>query len=232
MFAWNLKYHVMSGYEFLMQNYREGDKICIFGFSRGAYTARSLAGMIHKVGLLPADNHQQVPFAYKMYTRTDHVGWEQSNAFKLAFASAVPIEFLGVWDTVDSVGLIPKRLPFTTSNTMVKTFRHAIALDERRAKFKANLWNRPTQAQQAYGVHTVRLPTPDLDEKHDLPIHHADHNLERERNVGNADQRLDLYENMFSVRETSQETDIQEVWFAVSPPLHRENPQRSLSRSS
>lgn len=48
-------------------------------------------------------------------------------------------------DTVNSVGLIPHRLPFTTSNTIVRTFRHAVALDERRAKFKANPWNRPTK---------------------------------------------------------------------------------------
>lgn len=74
-----------------------GDKICIFGFSRGAYTARSLAGMLHKVGLLPADNHQQVPFAYKMFTRCDKTGWKQSVAFKKAFSINVDIEFVGVW---------------------------------------------------------------------------------------------------------------------------------------
>lgn len=53
--------------------------------------------MLHKVGLLPSDNFQQVPFAYKMYTRVDHTGWEQSNAFKAAFSVDVHIEFLGVW---------------------------------------------------------------------------------------------------------------------------------------
>lgn len=74
-----------------------GDKICIFGFSRGAYTARSLAGMLHKVGLLPAGNHQQVPFAYKMYNRCDDAGWKQSVAFKKAFSINVDIEFVGVW---------------------------------------------------------------------------------------------------------------------------------------
>ncbi|SRR6266550_4288414 len=57
----------------------------------------SLAGMIHKVGLLPADNKQQVPFAYKMYTRTDSAGWDQSNGFKKAFSVTVPIHFVGVW---------------------------------------------------------------------------------------------------------------------------------------
>ena len=47
--AWYLDAHVRGGYTFLMQNYRPGDKICIFGFSRGAYTARALAGFLHKV---------------------------------------------------------------------------------------------------------------------------------------------------------------------------------------
>lgn len=46
--------HIKDAYRFLMQTYREGDKICLFGFSRGAYTVRCLAGMLHKVGLLPA----------------------------------------------------------------------------------------------------------------------------------------------------------------------------------
>ncbi|KAL0577270.1 hypothetical protein V5O48_004727 [Marasmius crinis-equi] len=156
MIAWNLHSHVMGGYEFLMQNYEAGDRICIFGFSRGAYTARSLAGMVHKVGVLPACNHQQVPFAYKMYTREDQLGWEQSNAFKKAFSIDADIEFLGVWDTVNSVGLIPKRLPFTTSNNHVRTFRHAVSLDERRAKFKANLWNHPTEHEAKLGLQRKR----------------------------------------------------------------------------
>lgn len=122
MIACNLDSHVMDGYEFLMQNYEAGDKICIFGFSRGAYTARALAGMVHKVGLLPACNHQQIPFAYKMYTRTSILGWKQSTLFKKTFSMDVDIEFIGVWDTVCSVGLFPRRLPFTASNTSVKTF--------------------------------------------------------------------------------------------------------------
>jgi uncharacterized protein (DUF2235 family) len=66
--------------------------------------------MLHKVGLLPTNNHQQIPFAYKLFERTDDIGWQQSDAFKHAFAVNVKIEFIGVWDTVDSVGLIPRRL--------------------------------------------------------------------------------------------------------------------------
>lgn len=112
--------------------------------------------MLHKVGLLPPDNWQQVPFTYNIYTETDAFGWEQSTDFKQTFCIEVQIEFIGVWsvryallhfeihptarlrrDTVNSVGLIPRHLPFTTSNNNVRTFRHAVSLDERRAKFKA-----------------------------------------------------------------------------------------------
>ncbi|KAI0642187.1 hypothetical protein C8Q79DRAFT_1013487 [Trametes meyenii] len=160
MVAWNLDTHVTSGYKFLMQNYEAGDKICLFGFSRGAYTARALAGMLHKVGLLPTDNHQQVPFAYKMYSRTDDLGWKQSTVFKKAFSVDVNIDFIGVWDTVCSVGIIPRRLPFTASNTAIRTFRHALSLDERRAKFRANHYHRPSQVETLRGTHPGDMPRP------------------------------------------------------------------------
>ncbi|KXN83327.1 hypothetical protein AN958_01563 [Leucoagaricus sp. SymC.cos] len=148
----HLNAHVMSGYEFLMQNYEYDDKIFLFGFSRGAYTARALAGMIHKVGLLPKSNHQQVPFAYKMYSREDETGWRQSAAFKKAFSINVDIELLAVWDTVGSVGVIPRRLPFTTFNTHVRHFRQALALDEHRVRFKPNFFNRPTPEEVRLGL--------------------------------------------------------------------------------
>ncbi|KAG6828485.1 hypothetical protein H0H87_001826 [Tephrocybe sp. NHM501043] len=175
--------------------------------------------MLHKVGLLPADNHQQVPFAYKMYTRSDDMGWEQSNAFKLAFSSPVTIEFLGVWDTVDSVGIFPKRLPFTTSNTIVRTFRHAIALDERRAKFKPNLWNRPNDTEQTLGVHTVRIPTPPPQPKNGKAAHEG-HSYEKhgdmKRSESKEEKKLTHMENLYSAKDgaTGNKTDIEEVWFA------------------
>jgi uncharacterized protein (DUF2235 family) len=56
---------------------------------------------------------------------------------------------------VDSVGLIPKELPFTKDNTIVCTFRHAISLDEHRAKFKANHWHRPTAEDEKHANHGV-----------------------------------------------------------------------------
>ncbi|SJK99185.1 uncharacterized protein ARMOST_02475 [Armillaria ostoyae] len=215
LIAWSLDAHVMDGYQFLMQNYCAGDRICIFGFSRGAYTARSLAGMLHKVGLLPPDNRQQVPFAYKMYTRTDEIGWCQSTAFKEAFCIDVPIEFVGVWDTVDSVGLVPKRLPFTASNTIIRTFRHALSLDEHRAKFKANLWNVPTTKD-------LKLSTPKssplssrkntVDSRLHKPWHI--HGLESGIKLCSEDEKL--FEKMEELHSSpsARPTDVEEVWFA------------------
>ncbi|KAJ7174136.1 hypothetical protein C8R43DRAFT_943752 [Mycena crocata] len=221
MIAWNLDAHVMAGYEFLMQNYTANDRICIFGFSRGAYIARSLAGMIHKVGLLPVDNHQQVPFAYRMYTRADATGWAQSNAFKKAFSNDVHIDFIGVWDTVDSVGLIPKRLPFTTSNTIVRTFRHAISLDERRAKFKANLWNIPLPQEKVLGTHTppatpnMRQTFPKRGRTMPLPSLSA-HFKSATAPVEDVEQYK--YESEYSHQShkhrPTRPTDVLEVWFA------------------
>ncbi|KAH8104636.1 hypothetical protein BXZ70DRAFT_600191 [Cristinia sonorae] len=142
--AWYMDAHVRGGYTFLMQNYRTGDKICIFGFSRGAYTARALAGMLHKIGLLPKDNPEQVPFAYKLYTKTDQESLKIAAGYKQTFCRSVEIEFVGVWDTVASVGvLLTRNLPFTTANTTIKTFRHALSLDEHRVKFRPNLYHRP-----------------------------------------------------------------------------------------
>ncbi|KAJ7206376.1 hypothetical protein GGX14DRAFT_568347 [Mycena pura] len=223
--AWNLDAHVMGGYEFLMQNYTATDRICIFGFSRGAYIARSLAGMIHKVGLLPMD--QQVPFAYRMYTRTDSVGWAQSNAFKTAFSNDVQIDFIGVWDTVDSVGLIPRRLPFTTSNTIVRTFRHAVSLDEHRAKFKANLWNWPSDAEKKLGTHAAapRAPsTPAPKHAYSLPARFPDFDFDfdfarRFRSATDPDENGEQarFESAFggpSPQRKQRRTDVLEVWFA------------------
>ncbi|GJE95087.1 DUF2235 domain-containing protein [Phanerochaete sordida] len=232
--ALSMHAHVMQGYEFLMQNYQAGDKICIFGFSRGAYTARSLAGMVHKVGLLPACNMQQVPFAYRMFTRTDETGWKQSVAFKKAFSMDVDIEFVGVWDTVNSVGLIPRRLPFVSSNTAIHYFRHAVSLDERRAKFKANLYNRPTDKENKLGVQPGEMPTPQprtaLAAKEatlaaKMHTMYDSWSMKRKRAVaqddddyGDDDDDVDDMKNDNSYYTangvTKKETDVLEVWFS------------------
>ncbi|TFK63441.1 hypothetical protein BDN72DRAFT_826641 [Pluteus cervinus] len=196
MIAWDLDRHVMDGYQFLMQNYTQGDKICIFGFSRGAYTARSLAGMLHKVGLLPAGNVQQVALAYKLYKREDEFGWMQSNEFKRACSIDVSIEFVGVWDTVASVGITGKRLPFTTSNTIIKTFRHAVSLDERRVNFEANLWHKSTQQQKELGCPSPGIPRRDCSDT-----------------SSTTNTELSVLKQVAAELQPA-ETDVEEVWFA------------------
>ncbi|KAJ2924928.1 hypothetical protein H1R20_g12181, partial [Candolleomyces eurysporus] len=125
--------------------------------------AELLAGMIHKIGLLPPSNYEQVPFAYTMYLRTDGVGWDQANEFKRAFSIDVDVEFLGVWDTVASIGFKPEGLPFATSKKFIRTYRHAVSLDERRAKFQPNLWNEPTRDEANLGLHEDESGKPDTD---------------------------------------------------------------------
>ncbi|KAI0909255.1 hypothetical protein F4823DRAFT_595347 [Ustulina deusta] len=133
--------HVKDAYRFLMQNYREGDKICLLGFSRGAYTVRCLAGMIHKVGLLPASNGSQVNFAYGFYKNDSGNGEYLAEEFKNTFCTEVNVYFLGLFDCVASVGFFPRKLPFSkTATNTVRYFRHAMALDEHRAKFKVCHW--------------------------------------------------------------------------------------------
>ncbi|KAH9979651.1 hypothetical protein BJV74DRAFT_888045 [Russula compacta] len=138
--AWYFYAHIEEGYRFLMENYNVGDKVCIFGFSRGAYTARALAGMLHKVGLLSKDNLEQIPFAYRLYKSTDA---ELARGFRETFCRhPVHIDFLGVWDTVESVGaLVSRSLPCVGVNTAIRVFRHAIALDEHRSKYRPNFYH-------------------------------------------------------------------------------------------
>jgi hypothetical protein len=134
-----------------MQNHREGDRICIFGFSRGAYTARALAGMLHKVGLLPSNNQAQLSFAYQWYADESQRGWDMSADFKSTFSVPVEVAFLGCWDTVASVGLYSTTLPFAKNNKRaVVYFRHAIALDERRIKFLPTRWGKEGRNNARY----------------------------------------------------------------------------------
>ena len=141
-------------------------------------------------------------------------------------------------DTVDSVGIIPKRLPFTTSNTIVRTFRHAVALDERRSKFKANLWNRPDADELKLGKDAVLNASNTAPGaqcavvEDDLKVHHHhpskthgknghgsgqdDHQHQRKtRKESDNDRKLNTMERMYSTA-SQQTTDIEEVWFAVS----------------
>ncbi|KAH9081493.1 hypothetical protein EDB83DRAFT_550270 [Lactarius deliciosus] len=146
--AWYLYQHILDGYQFLMRNYKVGDQICLFGFSRGAYTARALAGMLHKVGLLSKDNTEQIPFAYEHYAASDNQANNKlAKGFKEMFCRHVPIDFVGVWDTVASTG-INGSLPFAGANTTIRVFRHALALDEHRVNFIADYYHRTSEDEE------------------------------------------------------------------------------------
>ncbi|KAG9044745.1 hypothetical protein FS837_007600 [Tulasnella sp. UAMH 9824] len=83
---------------------------------------------------------EHVDFAYSLYESKKDEDVKRARSFKKTFSVHVEVEFIGVWDTVASVGLGAPTLPFNASETFVRTFRHALAIDERRAKFAPSTW--------------------------------------------------------------------------------------------
>lgn len=150
----NFPDHVMDAYKALSAEYVEGDKICLFGFSRGSYTARAVAAVIGYFGILPKDAQTDANFdrVEEIYFKPTKDGFIKDKSTPEFHASVkefcekhhpkmVTIEFVGVWDTVSSVGVITETgTMYTSSNPHLKTFRHAIALDERRARFDRSMW--------------------------------------------------------------------------------------------
>lgn len=128
-------------------------------------------------------------------------------------------------DTVDSVGIIPKRLPFTTSNTIIRTFRHAVSLDERRVKFKANLWNRPTDQEKKLGLdaalshhdeggqHEQGSSSRSKKEDHGQHLRLKNHGANFLTLVSDEDGALDRFESMYG-SPNKETTDVEEVWFS------------------
>ncbi len=148
-FGYRLQDDVADAYRFLMDTYQEGDHVYIFGFSRGAYTARVLSAMLHLYGLAMQGNDPLVPYAVEMLwaiaKAEDGAPFDEcaqlARDFKKTISSRdCQTHFLGVWDTVNSVGWIgsPLTIPFARDNPDVKTVRHAKALDERRGFFRVN----------------------------------------------------------------------------------------------
>lgn len=119
----------------------------MFGFSRGAYTVRTIAGMLQLIGLLRPGSENLLDFALANYTNKGEKKWDDLGAFKSSLCQKVndkspyyqvPIRYMGVWDTVKSVGVFRNstRLAYTDALPNVKSLRHAIALDEKRSKFR------------------------------------------------------------------------------------------------
>ena len=156
-FGAGLLANVGDAYRFLMDTYKDGDAIFVFGFSRGAFTARTLCSLLHVFGLLCAGNHELIPYILKMYAKRSreakhmHRTFKSDEAFKWQFShkNEVRIRFCGLWDTVSSYGWVydPIELPFLGCNPIIDIGRHAISLDERRCFYKDNLWGSPGAGQ-------------------------------------------------------------------------------------
>ena len=157
-FGWGIDQKIQSAYRFLCSNYEPGDEIYLFGFSRGAYTVRSLAGMIYKCGLLKRHLIRETKEVYAIYRDRSKspsdsyvVNFRRKNAVEGSTENSkadyqVPITLLACWDTVGSLG-IPQTFPWSgwvnkkykfhdhRVNPKVRLALHAMAIDECRSSF-------------------------------------------------------------------------------------------------
>ena len=158
-FGFGLVHNVIASYRFLAQNYEPGDEIFIVGFSRGAYTARSVAGMVGRVGLLTkvALVEEKLPAAVHLYQRTgvpDGALGERVDEFKHDHCHPATVDFLGVFDTVGALG-VPgfarqaPRFHDVQLGGQVLRARHALAVDETRMKFAPTFWEAPDRPSDA-----------------------------------------------------------------------------------
>ena len=146
-FGWGFKENVFDAYRYLMETYKHGDRVYLFGFSRGSYTVRALAGLLNGYGLLREGNEGHLPYAWNEYVdqhndrKKHHV--KPNERFKETFSRrGFRIHFMGLWDTVSSVGWVstPLRLYSVAENPLIDIGRHAVSIDERRCFFRDNLW--------------------------------------------------------------------------------------------
>lgn len=170
--GYGIKDNIAQAYTWLSNNYQPDDQLYVYGFSRGAYTARALTGMLRTVGLLRPGTENLVPYALKLYAQSgsppvkpgtvpddkkkaaDKEFWHKRADFTKQFgqpdfpgpfdATRSQVRFLGVWDTVKSVGWLNLKAriemahwPFTRRITNVQTARHVLGIDEKRRPFGA-----------------------------------------------------------------------------------------------
>lgn len=155
--------NITEAYAFLMREYREGDQIWLFGFSRGAFTARSVAGLINLFGLLRPEHEVMLPTLLRVYFASaegrgrdaaptagrprrsrDAVAQQIRASFASPVGQAAAVHFIGVWDTVESVGAPGLALKISSTGTIVgkrmRHVRHALSLDEHRHPFLPRLY--------------------------------------------------------------------------------------------
>lgn len=151
-FGRGLSENIREGYIRLVNAYQTGDEIYVFGYSRGAYTARSLVGLIRKCGLLTEDNNALIEKAYDLYREKDIAPEHpKALAFREKYSREIRIKFIGVWDTVGALGIPVSHVPFnsdyyrfhdTELSKIVDYAYHAVAVDENRKDFNVALWTK------------------------------------------------------------------------------------------
>jgi uncharacterized protein (DUF2235 family) len=154
-FGVGLSRNVQDCYRFLVDCYEPGDKLYFFGFSRGAYTARSTVGLVRNAGILRPEHRDRIEQAYALYRNPDRdsePGGIASELFRRSYShSEIYFDFVGVWDTVGALGIpidgfrppwVSRLWTFhdTRLSRYVLNAFHAIAIDERRGPFKPTLW--------------------------------------------------------------------------------------------
>ncbi|OJJ36044.1 hypothetical protein ASPWEDRAFT_172832 [Aspergillus wentii DTO 134E9] len=217
--------HLLGGYRFLMRHYRSGAKIYIFGFSRGAYTARFLNEMLDWVGLLSADNEEMIPFIWEAF-----VAWKSSeekqrqNAdyFLKACAENIcrrveRVQFLGLFDTVNSIAEFKLNSETIPSSRVI---RHAVSIDERRVKFRPVLLNQtrvvPRHRKKHHHEKNIPMILLHRDEKHEeKPEKHIKNKIYAEDVVSQNPSSSDSISSPDAPlpRIDGNDQDIEEVWF-------------------
>jgi uncharacterized protein (DUF2235 family) len=150
-FGDGLSANILTGYQWLANTYQEGDDIFLFGFSRGAYSARSLAGLIRNCGILRKEHGDLAKEAYTIYRDKLPPDSPSAKDFRDCFSYETDLAFVGVWDTVGSLGIpvgdwdLPGFKPHyqfhdTKLSTKIKAAYHALALNEFRSAYAPTLW--------------------------------------------------------------------------------------------
>jgi len=170
MFGYGLDDEVIRAYEWIVEQYAKDDRLFIFGFSRGAFTARSLAGFIAKCGLLRRGSPISLNQLYDRYRQgaTPHTireldnvpenQWTLEERLLKKYSLEIPVWFQGVWDTVGALGIPFGNLPhlsrtkyaFLETDLRINYSRayHALAVDEHREAFSPTLWTKSVRERQ------------------------------------------------------------------------------------
>ncbi|WP_062464037.1 DUF2235 domain-containing protein [Demequina soli] len=163
VFGWGLSREVRDGYRAIAAEFEPGDEIFLLGYSRGAYTARSIAGFLRNAGILRPDQLGALDEAYALYrdrSKDTAPGERRAEEFRAAHSYPdLSIRFVGVFDTVGSLGIPGSSVPIvkwfnkrwafhdTQLSRSVRAAYHALAIDEQRAAFAPTLWDLPVAAE-------------------------------------------------------------------------------------